>query len=139
MGFSDGAGPAPPENPIDYYFIGLANYYVAKRGDSVLATLINVFPTLFPDLDGNKPYAAAERLLRRGIGLEAENFWLHFVLGRTLISRGDSRGAELAFNSCIALDPNYARGYEQRSLALAHQWRKSASTASNSVPSMTLR
>ena len=60
------------------------------------------------------PLETAELLLRRSIDLETDNFWPYFVLGRTLSAKGDQRGAELAFNSCISLDPDYARGYEQR-------------------------
>jgi tetratricopeptide (TPR) repeat protein len=83
-----------------------------------------VFQGAFPDLDLDTPYDTAERLLRTGVSREPENFWPHFVLGRTLLGRGDFKGAELAFNVCISVDPKYARGFEQRALALAEQWRE---------------
>ena len=57
--------------------------------------------------------------------MEPENYWPHWVLGRTLMGRGDGSGAELAFNAAIALQPGYARGYEQRALAVGQQWRAS--------------
>jgi tetratricopeptide (TPR) repeat protein len=54
--------------------------------------------------------------------LESRNFWPHWVLGRTLQEAGNHAAAELAFNAAIALEPRYARGYEQRALTLAKQW-----------------
>jgi tetratricopeptide (TPR) repeat protein len=111
-------------NPADYYFLGLLNFFVAKRSDSTLAKLFSLFQGVFPDVDLHTPYDTAERLLRTGVSREPENFWPHFVLGRALLGRKDFRGAELAFNVCISIFPDYARGYEQRALALACQWRK---------------
>lgn len=117
------SSPADALNPADYYFLGLFNFFVAKRRDAAVNKIFSLFQGVFPDLDLDTPYDTAERLLRTGVSREPENFWPHFVLGRTLLGRGDFKGAELAFNVCISVDPNYARGYEQRALALAEQWR----------------
>ena len=111
-------------NPADYYFLGLFNFFVAKRRDSPFAKILSLFQVAFPDLDAATPFDTAERLLRTGVSREPDNFWPHFVLGRTLLSRGDYRGAELAFNVCISIDPTYARGFEQRALSLAGQWQQ---------------
>ncbi len=118
------AGP-DPTNPVDFYLVGLLHFFIGKRGDSILTWLIQLFPQRFPDVDGSAPLETAELLLRRSIDLETDNFWPYFVLGRTLSAKGDQRGAELAFNSCISLDPDYARGYEQRALTIAKQWEAS--------------
>jgi tetratricopeptide (TPR) repeat protein len=114
-----------PVNAADYFYVGLFNYFVAMRRDAMLATFIKLLRGRFPDLDGRSPFRTAERLLRASIALEPHNYWPHWVLGRTLLVSGDHRGAELAFNGAIAVQPNYARGYEQRALALAHQWVRS--------------
>lgn len=111
-------------NPADHYFLGLFNFFIAKRQDAPVAKLFGLFQGVFPDLDMRTPYDTAERLLRAGVSREPENFWPHFVLGRTLLSREDFRGAELAFNVCISIFPDYARGYEQRAVALARQWKR---------------
>jgi tetratricopeptide (TPR) repeat protein len=39
-----------------------------------------------------------------------------------LLEAKDFGGAQLSFNTAIALEPRYARGYEQRAVALAKQW-----------------
>ena len=117
------SSPADALNPADYYFLGLFNFFVAKRRDAAVNKIFSLFQGVFPDLDLDTPYDTAERLLRTGVSREPENFWPHFVLGRTLLGRKDFKGAELAFNVCISVDPKYARGFEQRALALAEQWR----------------
>jgi tetratricopeptide (TPR) repeat protein len=117
------AEPPEPVNAVDYFFIGLFNYYIAKRSDdAAVAKIISLLQGSFPDLDARAPLATAERLLRTAIALEPRNFWPHWVLGRTLLQGGAPAAAELAFNAAIALQPDYARGYEQRALALANQW-----------------
>ncbi len=118
--------PRPePVNAADYFFIGLFNYFVAKRRDGSVAKLVSLMQGRFPDLDTATPLASAERLLRAAIALEPRNFWAHWILGRTLLTGEDHPGAELAFNAAIVLRPGYARGFEQRALALAYQWLKS--------------
>jgi tetratricopeptide (TPR) repeat protein len=112
-----------PINAADYFFIGLLNYFVAKRrAESPVPQIMSLLGQLFPYVDGRTPYATAERLLRAAISLEPRSYWPHWVLGRTLLSAGDVSGAELGFNTAVALQPNYARGYEQRALAIGEQW-----------------
>lgn len=119
------SGPPPvPINSADYFFVGLFNYFAAKRARTWLPRALVLVRSRFPDLDGRQPVAAANRLLRFAVALEPQNFWAHWVLGRTLLIAGDHAGAELAFNGAISLRPAYARGYEQRALALGHLWRK---------------
>jgi hypothetical protein len=118
-------GPPPqPINAADYFFIGLLNYFVAKRHGTWIPKALTLVRGQFPDLDGKDPRATAGRLLRAAVVLEPRNFWAHWVLGRNLLTAKDYGGAELAFNSAILLRPVYARGYEQRALAIAHQWEK---------------
>lgn len=116
-------GPPPdPINAADYFFIGLLNYFIAKRRQAWIPKALALVKGQFPDIDGKAPVATADRLLRAAIALEPRNFWAHWVLGRNLLTAGDYAGAELAFNAAIALRPHYARGYEQRALAIAHRW-----------------
>ena len=116
--------PPEPVNAADYFYVGLFNYFVAMRRDALFAKVLRLLQGRFPDLDSRSSFATAERLLRASIALEPHNYWPHWVLGRTLLGSGDPRGAELAFNAAIAVLPNYARGYEQRALALARQWAR---------------
>jgi tetratricopeptide (TPR) repeat protein len=114
---------AEPVNAADYFLIGLFNFFVAKRaGDGAAAAFLSLLKGTFPELDPNKPLATAERLLRVATELEPRNYWPHWLLGRTLLEAKDFGGAQLSFNTAIALEPRYARGYEQRAVALAKQW-----------------
>ncbi len=115
-------GDTEPVNAADDFFIGLFNYFIAKRSDALLVKVVGLLQGRFADLNAHSPYAAAERLLRAATSMEPRNYWPHWVLGRTLLGNGDFAGAELAFNAAIALQPSYARGYEQRALAVANQW-----------------
>ncbi|MBV8411472.1 MAG: NACHT domain-containing protein [Alphaproteobacteria bacterium] len=113
---------AEPINAADYFFVALFNYFVAKRRrDGAVAMFVFLLRGNFAALDAHHPLVTAERLLRTAIALEPRNFWPHWVLGRTLQEADDHSAAELAFNSAIALEPRYARGYEQRGLSLAKQ------------------
>jgi len=123
LAFTAPARFAEPINAADYFYIALFNYFVAKRrNDGTFAAAISLLQGNFPQLDATMPLVTAERLLRMAIALESRNFWPHWVLGRTLQEAGNHAAAELAFNTAIALEPHYARGYEQRALSLARQW-----------------
>jgi len=111
-----------PVSGVDYFYIGLFNYFIAKRRDGLIAKTLALLQGIFPDLDGRTPFATAERLLRTAIARDRKNFWSHWLLGRTLQTDQNYGGAELAFNAAIALSPEYARGWEQLALTLGHQW-----------------
>jgi tetratricopeptide (TPR) repeat protein len=117
--------PQEPINAVDYFFIGLLNYFVAKRRETVIPKALALVRGQFPYIDGRTPLATANRLLRTAVALDPKNFWAHWVLGRTLLTAKDYAGAELAFHAAVALRPSYARSYEQRALAIAHQWVES--------------
>ena len=124
LAFTAPAKFAEPVNAPDYFFVALFNYFIAKRrNDGTVAAVIQLLQGNFPQLDGRAPLSAAERLLRMAIALDPQDFWPHWVLGRTLQEAGNHAAAELAFNTSIALEPRYARGYEQRALTLARQWK----------------
>ena len=114
-----------PTNAVDYFLMGLLNFFVAKRSDSVLPKMLNLARGPFPQVDTRRPLRTAQQLLRIAVALEPKYFWAHWVLGRTLLTAGDYAGAELAFNTAVLLKANYARGYEQRALAFGHQWLSS--------------
>jgi tetratricopeptide (TPR) repeat protein len=118
------APDAPPEpvNAVDYFFIGLFNYFIAKRRDALLPKMLSLVHGTFPDLHARALLPNAERLLRSAVDLDRENFWAHWLLGRTLLEAKNYGAAELAFNAAIALQPRYARAWEQLALALGHQW-----------------
>ena len=117
--------PQDPINAVDYFFIGLLNYFVAKRRETLIPKALALVRGQFPYIDDRTPLETANRLLRSAVALDPKNFWAHWLLGRTLLTAKDYAGAELAFHAAVALRPSYARGYEQRALAIAHQWAAS--------------
>jgi hypothetical protein len=112
-----------PVNAADYFFIGLLNFFIAKRADTaLLAKAISLLEQQFPDVDARAPLDRADRLLRSAVALEPQHYWPHWVLGRVLAQKGNYAAAELAFNAAIAVDQGYSRGYEQRALVLGSYW-----------------
>ena len=81
------AGTTPePVNAADYFFIGLLNFYVSKRTDAFVPKILSLLHQQFPYLAANLAYA--EGLLRTAVSLEPRHYWPHWVLGRTLLTRG---------------------------------------------------
>jgi hypothetical protein len=118
-------GPPPkPINASDYFFIGLLNYFIAKRKEAWLPKALTLVRGQFPDIDAKDALGSADRLLRVAVMLEPPNFWGHWLLGRNLIEAKDYAGAQLAFNAAISIRPAYARGCEQRALSIGNQWTK---------------
>jgi serine/threonine protein kinase len=111
-----------PANATDAYFLGLIHAFL---GDvKVLPPWDRVFMVLSRDgvpltgLAYDSLLPTAERLLRTAAELDPEHYWAHFWLGRCLVLRKDYAAAELAFNTCVGLRPDYPIGYTQRGLAL---------------------
>jgi tetratricopeptide (TPR) repeat protein/tRNA A-37 threonylcarbamoyl transferase component Bud32 len=120
----DGKAEVGSRNSVDYFYLGLMHFFLGKAShqNPVKKLFLQTRLRGFGDL-GSATLETADRLLRKAITLDAESYWAYFVLGRTLGLLPDYRGAELAFGTCIALKPDYARGYEQRALAVAQQSR----------------
>ena len=116
------SGFAEPVNAADYFLIALLNFFIAKRGNhGAAAAFLSLVKGSFPEIDPRTPLSTAARLLRVAIERDRRNYWAPWLLGRVLLEAKDHDGAELSFNTAIALEPDYARGYEQRAVALAKQ------------------
>jgi tetratricopeptide (TPR) repeat protein len=116
--------PAPedrrePTNPIDYFFSGCVHYFLGKATNDALRDLMA--DAWGNDLDFRTPLATAERMLREATRLDPQQFWPHFVLGRTLYLTKQYSAAVMAFNTCVALRPDYPVSYQLRGLALCRQ------------------
>jgi tetratricopeptide (TPR) repeat protein len=113
------AGAAGRENPDDYHLLGVGHFVVwQNQGTSFGSGLRMMFPDAF---DYAQPLERAERDLRTAIRLDPTLYWAHFMLGMTLRSRGDFGGSELAFGTCIMLEPDFMIGYGQRAATLAQR------------------
>ncbi len=103
---------------IEAFFDGILHFYIHKFGQGAIASLTVKY--LGSDLDPN-PLPRAEEKLRIAASLEPRHFWPHFMLGWTLLTKGDYSGAELAFNTCVVLRENDPRSYQFRAMALVRQ------------------
>jgi tetratricopeptide (TPR) repeat protein len=92
--------------------------FVSQIHDSSLVRLVlqqiprNILARI--GIDFSTPRATADRLLRTAANLEPVHYWAHFWLGYSLYYSGDIDGAEMAFNTCISLRPEYLLGYTER-------------------------
>jgi tetratricopeptide (TPR) repeat protein len=77
-------------------------------------------------LDFKAPLETAERHLRMATALEPKHYWSHCWLGLTLAKAGKMEAAELAWDACVALQPDYPTAYCFRAGALQQRWRTTA-------------
>jgi serine/threonine protein kinase len=103
-------------NPADSFIVGSALFFAGKFQDDRMSQVLS--GRLKNDLDFDTPLESAEELLRAGAKLESRQIWPHFLLGWLLYDRENYSAAELAFDLCVALRPNYPRGYQHRGLAI---------------------
>jgi serine/threonine protein kinase len=113
----------PTNNAVDCFFLGFVHFFLGRfRQDPVYPLVALVMqPTLGSDIDFQDAPGTAERLLRASCALDPSQYWPHFLLGWALVSRGDFRGAELAFDHCVFLQPDNPLGHSWRALAVVQQ------------------
>jgi tetratricopeptide (TPR) repeat protein/serine/threonine protein kinase len=117
-----------PVRPVDHYLNGITHLWVSMASESstVEAPLTRAASLLLPGTDFKNPRAMAEYRLRTAAQMDPEHYWSHFWLGRTLMASGKLQEAELAFNACLTLRPDYGVGYIARAEALLAQADKAS-------------
>lgn len=121
--------PGPPvthlDTAADFYFMGIAHFWAqfAARNDFIRRAL-DQKDTQQLGLDIQNARATAEWLLRTAAALDPQHYWSLFWLGWALEVAGEDGGAELAFNTCITLQPAYALGHAERARVLVRQKRR---------------
>lgn len=124
LGQSDKVGPIlelEPTSAADYYFVGIIHFWLAMLPDDPVSQFILGPYRTLGGLDFTTPRITAERMLRTAARLEPKYYWNHFWLGWSLNANRDARGAELAYNTCVAIRPDYGLGYAERAMALIRQ------------------
>ncbi|HVS34258.1 MAG TPA: protein kinase [Gemmataceae bacterium] len=124
-GTSPGGAYKPADvSAEDAFFLGVMHVYLAKHMNDPLAQwTLSRGPREF---DYVHPRGTAVAMLRRAVQKDSQQYWASFMLGRVLQfappgGKADYQGAWDAFTDCIALRPDYSRGYEQRGLTLVLQ------------------
>jgi len=118
----DGLGE--PTCAADYYFIGMAYVWGTTKGDDTLGKLLRLGGNWILKMDFDRAVKLAPLLLSQAARLDPEHLWTHFWLGWALQGANDSRGAELAFNSCVVLRADFGLAYAYRGLSRLGQARE---------------
>jgi tetratricopeptide (TPR) repeat protein len=105
-------------NASDCFIAGSALFFAAMFPDDPMSVLFEARMGLDLDFARATRLETAEELLRAGAKLDTGQVWPHFLLGWLLYYRRDYRAAELAFDRCVELRPNYPRGYQFRGQAI---------------------
>jgi tetratricopeptide (TPR) repeat protein len=105
-----------PTAAVDYYFLGVLHAWVHGHREDALSTF--VFKHALPGIDFDTPLATSELYLRKAVALEP-HYWSYLWLGITLKLANKPEAAIGAFNTCVALRPDYPLGHAYRGHTLA--------------------
>ena len=109
-----------PVTASDCYLVGISMFWTGHMPDNALSRVTT--PMLQQmGLDPSKAKGVAERYLRRAAAEEPGHYWSHFWLGWILLADKEYKAAELAFNNCITVRPDYGLGYAERASSLIYQ------------------
>jgi tetratricopeptide (TPR) repeat protein len=116
-----------PTSGTDHYFSGLAYLGIAlvfnpANGQPLATKLFVQQAARLAGLDVQQPTEKAMFHLHRAADLRRRHYWAHCWLGSCLNQAGRADAAELAFDTCVALRPDYALGHLLRAEAIIDQW-----------------
>ena len=112
--------PLEPKSFADFYFLGIMNFWVALMPNDPTSQF---FLKGITAADFSNALEKSEQFLRRAASAEPRHYWTYFWLGWNRLAVQDYSAAELAFDSCIALKPDYSLGYAYRGYSLLMESR----------------
>jgi tetratricopeptide (TPR) repeat protein len=110
-----------PTSATDYYFMGMLHYWFGSFPSDPVSQFALGPVRRLGGLDFEKPLDTAEWMLRTSARLEPRHYWNHFWLAWCLMAKGDFKGSELAYNTCVAIRPEDGLGYSERASMLVSQ------------------
>jgi tetratricopeptide (TPR) repeat protein len=119
--------PVPePTSAADYYFAGMAHVWLVAAGkdDSIRRLLELPLMRSFSGLDFQKARQTSERYLRAAADREPRHFWTQFWLAWSFAAAEEYMAAAQAFDTCVALRPEYALAHAERGQMLVLQTSK---------------
>jgi hypothetical protein len=114
--------PIEPTCAADYYFLGILYYWVSQMQDDAASVFLKMSQPL-TGVDLFDPLAQSEHLLLHAASVNSQHYWTYFWLGWNRLADKQFSGAELAFDTCIALHPSDALGYAYRGWSLVLESR----------------
>jgi tetratricopeptide (TPR) repeat protein len=114
---------AEPTSATDYYFSGIAHLWLAaaEQNDDIRRLLELPVTRALIGLDFRKARQTSERYLRTAADREPRHYWTQFWLAWSLSVAGNFSAAAQAYDTCVALRPDYALAYAQRGQLLILQ------------------
>ncbi len=94
-----------PQSAVDYYFLGILHVLVADIPDDPVSNLFTSRTRDLTGLDFKNALGTAERYLRTAASLKPQHYWTHYWLGVALNIDNKPDEAELAYNTCVGLQP----------------------------------
>jgi tetratricopeptide (TPR) repeat protein len=125
-----------PTTAADCYFWGIGNLWISVMPENDPTSVALQKGSFLVGVDVSGASARAEQSLRRAATLEPSHYWVHLWLGWSnlnpaLIQKGadkpadvsldNLRKAELAFNTCVAVRPDFPSGYYWRANVILRQ------------------
>ena len=114
------AKPIQPTCAADFYFLGIMHFWVSERSGDVVSLFFKATQSI-TGIDFSNSLEKSERLLRRAASMEPKHYWTYFWLGSNRLAAQRFSAAELAFDTCIAIKPDYAIGHAYRGWSLLHE------------------
>ncbi len=115
-----------PADAVDTAFLGLMYFWVGNVGDDLVGRFVRNAAQAALGVDFTDANAKAQAHLKEAVRLEPQNYWHQFMLYMALMAARNDREAELVAGTCVALRPDYARGFEARGTALLAQSQSAA-------------
>jgi tetratricopeptide (TPR) repeat protein len=114
---------AEPTSATDYYFSGMAYVWLAaaEKDDGIRRFLELPVTRALIGLDFRKAQQTSERYLRTAADREPRHYWTQFWLAWSFSVAGNFAAAAQAYDTCVALRPDYALAYAQRGQVLVLQ------------------
>jgi tetratricopeptide (TPR) repeat protein len=117
-----------PTSAADYYFAGIAHVWLAAaaKDDSIRRLLEHPLIRAFGGLDFQKARQTSERYLRAAADREPKHYWTQFWLAWSFGVLDDFPAAAQAFDTCVALRPDYGLAYAERGRMLIARMLKTS-------------
>jgi hypothetical protein len=112
--------PIEPSCPADFYFIGMMHFWVGAAQDDAVGLALKMVQPLI-GLDFTDSLTKSQSLLRLAVAGEPRQYWNNFMLGWAKLAAQDYVGAELMFDTCVAVRGDNALGYAYRGWSVLKQ------------------
>jgi tetratricopeptide (TPR) repeat protein len=125
LGQTDRARPVPPGEPqsaVDYYFMGVLHLFAHWMPDDPVTKFFTARPRELSGLDFKTPLDTADQYLRSAAVLMPRHYWTYSWLGDAFGQAERPEKAELAFDACVALRPDFALAYANRAHSIIGQF-----------------